>query len=65
MVTDTPNIIGGAITLTSDEAAAVLKNPLMNKILKPQKTKYGYKINMTWGLYHFNLCHGHLQLQIK
>lgn len=49
MVTDTPNIIGGAITLTSDEAAAVLKNPLINKIIKPVKTKYGYKINMTWG----------------
>ena len=49
MITDTPNIIGGAITLTSDEATAILSNPLLNKIIKPIKTPYGYKVNMTWG----------------
>lgn len=49
MITDTPNIIGGAITITSDEAKAIFKNPLLNRIVKPIKTPYGYKINMTWG----------------
>jgi hypothetical protein len=48
-ITDTPNIVGGAVTLTSKQSEYILRNPMINRMLKPEKTPYGYKVNMTWG----------------
>ena len=47
-ITDTPNLIAGAVTLTSDESKVFLSNPLVNKILGAEKTPYGYKVNASW-----------------
>lgn len=47
-ITDTPDIVAGATTFTGKEWDAIFANPLVNRVFKPQKTQYGYKVNATW-----------------